>query len=50
MIKVVTPCRGFKLQLTQSHMDPCFYSEEVLVSAGTELRSGPGFQAEDFFF
>ena len=49
MIKVVMPCRGFKLQLSRSHMEPCFYSEEVLVSAGTELRSGTGFQAEDCF-
>lgn len=47
---MVTPCSEFKLQLTRSHVDPCFYSEEVLVSAGTELRSGPRFQAEDFFF
>lgn len=37
MLKVVTPWRGFKLQLTQSHVAPCFCSEEILVLAGTGL-------------
>lgn len=49
MIKVVTPRREFKLQLTPSHTDPCFHSEEVPVSTGAEIRSG-GFQVEAFFF
>ena len=53
MIKVVMPCRGFKLQLSRSHMEPCFYSEEVLVSAGTELDQDLDFKLRivlGFFF
>lgn len=41
-----TPCRGFKLQL-QIPYGSLIHLEKICVSADTELRAGPEFQAGD---
>lgn len=46
VIKAFTPCRGFKLQL-QIPRGSLIHPEEICVSADTELRAGPEFQAGD---
>lgn len=46
VIKVFTPCRAFKLQL-QIPRGSLIHLEKIRVSADTELRAGPEFQAGD---